>query len=214
MKASKVCVIDYGLGNLLSVKRGFEYCGAEVVVTSDPEQVVAAGRVVLPGVGAFKNAMKSLHNLGLVEAIHELVNQNTPLLGICLGMQLLFDESEEFGITDGLGLVSGRVVPIPPRTLDGQMQKIPNVGWRALQHGESNSWANTILNDVRLEEEVYFVHSFMVRPTNPESQLAYSIYGGHLISAVIKKNGIMGCQFHPEKSGKVGLRILKKFLDQ
>ncbi len=214
MSANNVLIIDYGLGNLLSVKRAFEYCGAEVTITSDPDKVMAARCVVLPGVGAFRSAMESLHNLGLVEAIRELVNQNIPLLGICLGMQLLFEESYEFGLTNGLGLVSGRVVPVPSQTTDGQMQKIPNVGWRSLQLGSAGCWDKTILNDIRLGEEVYFVHSFMVVPTDAGCRLADCEYGGHAISAVIIKNGIVGCQFHPEKSGKVGLRVLKRFLGQ
>jgi cobyric acid synthase len=124
MSANEVTVIDYGMGNLLSVQRGLEHCGANVTLTADPEQILDAKRVVLPGVGAFGNAMQALEQLSLVAVIRELAHRQTPLLGICLGMQLLLDESEEFGITGGLGLIPGRVIPVPAQTVSGETQKI------------------------------------------------------------------------------------------
>ena len=123
MSAPEVTVIDYGVGNLLSVQRGLEHCGAKVILTADPEKILVAKRVVLPGVGAFVNAMHTLERLGLVAVIRELAQSKTPLLGICLGMQLLFEESEEFGLTTGLGLISGRVIAVPDHTLSGATQK-------------------------------------------------------------------------------------------
>jgi glutamine amidotransferase len=215
MNASEVTIIDYGVGNLLSVQRGLEHCGAKVTLTADPEQILAAKRVVLPGVGAFCNAMPALERLGLVVVIRELARRQTPLLGICLGMQLLLDESEEFGITAGLGLIPGRVIPVSTQTLSGEMQKIPHIGWRALQPSSaSGGWNGTLLQDNRPVEAAYFVHSFMAVPMDPTHRIADCVYGGHLIPAAIGRDQITGCQFHPEKSGKVGLKILRWFILQ
>jgi glutamine amidotransferase len=212
MNTPEVTIIDYGVGNLLSVKRGFEHCGAKVVLTSDANLILASQRVVLPGVGAFPNAMNELHRLNLVSVIKELAILGTPLLAICLGMQLLMDESEEFGLTPGLGLISGRVVPVPDKTAEGASQKIPHIGWSSLYDSSENSnWAGTLLQDNKLGDSAYFVHSYMAQPASPKNGVAHAIYGGHRISAVISKNRITGCQFHPEKSGEVGLKILRKF---
>ncbi|AOP33682.1 imidazole glycerol phosphate synthase, glutamine amidotransferase subunit [Leptospira tipperaryensis] len=213
MSSAKVLIIDYGVGNLLSVRRGFEYCGAEVEISSDPEAILNAPHVVLPGVGAFANAMEALAKGSLVEVIQTIAKKGTPLLAICLGMQMLMDESEEFGITAGLGLIPGRVVPIPSLTMDGSNQKIPHIGWSELIPSSSKSnWKNTILENTILGDSVYFVHSFMANPINPDHRIADCLYGGNSISAVIGYNNVIGCQFHPEKSGEVGLNLLKRFL--
>lgn len=215
MSAPEVVVIDYGVGNLLSVQRGFEHCGAEVILTAHQEQILAAKRVVLPGVGAFGNAMQALEQLELVAVIRELAIRQTPLLGICLGMQLLLDESEEFGVTAGLGLIPGRVIPVPIQTLSGKMQKIPHIGWNALYPpSASGGWNGTLLQDNRLGEAAYFVHSFMAVPSDPAHRIADCVYGGHRVAAVIGRDQITGCQFHPEKSGEVGLKILRRFILQ
>ena len=212
MNKPKITVIDYGVGNLLSVQRGLEYCGAHVVVTSDPEAVVAASRVVLPGVGAFANAMQALHERKLVSAIQELAKRGTPLLGICLGMQLLLDESEEFGLTPGLGLIPGRVMPVPTRTTEGETQKIPHIGWNSLQYAEARQdWQDTLLQENTPGEAVYFVHSFMAVPAGAADRVADCLYGGNRVAAAIARDRIFACQFHPEKSGEVGLKILSKF---
>jgi glutamine amidotransferase len=215
MSAPEVTVIDYGVGNLLSVQRGLEHCGAKVTLTADPEQIFAAKRIVLPGVGAFGNAMQALKKQGLVAVIRELAYRQTPLLGICLGMQLLFEESDEFGITPGLGLIPGRVIPVPNQTLSGEMQKIPHIGWSAMYPpSASGEWNGTLLQDNRPGESAYFVHSFMAVPSDPAHRIAECVYGGHLIPAAIGRDQITGCQFHPEKSGEVGLKILKRFILQ
>ena len=215
MSAPEVIIIDYDVGNLLSVQRGLEHCGAKVTLTADPEQILAAKRVVLPGVGAFGNAMQALERLGLVAVIRELARRQTPLLGICLGMQLLLEESEEFGNTAGLGLIPGRVIPVPAQTLSGETQKIPHIGWSSLQPSVvPSSWHSTLLQDNNLGESAYFVHSYMASPSNPEHRIADCVYGGHLIPAVIGRDKITGCQFHPEKSGEVGLKILRRFILQ
>jgi glutamine amidotransferase len=209
----KITIIDYGVGNLLSVRRGFEHCGAEVVLTSDPEAVIAARRVVLPGVGAFANAMHALEERNLVPAIRELAKRGTPLLGICLGMQLLLDESEEFGLSAGLSLIPGRVVPIPSKTVAGEAQKIPHIGWNSLIPSEYPlDWRSSLLANNVPGEATYFVHSLMSVPANPAHRVADCLYGGHRIPAVLAKDQITACQFHPEKSGEVGLKILRRFV--
>jgi len=215
MSTPEVTVIDYGVGNLLSVQRGLEHCGAKVILTANPEKILTAKRVVLPGVGAFTNAMPALESLGLVAVIRELAQRKTPLLGICLGMQLLLEESDEFGVTAGLGLIPGRVIAVPDRTLSGVAQKTPHIGWSALQaSNETDGWQKTLLQDNNPGEAVYFVHSFMAVPTDPMHRIADCIYGGHSIAAMIRRGHIMGCQFHPEKSGEVGLKLLRRFILQ
>lgn len=215
MSLPEVTLIDYGVGNLLSVQRGLEHCGAKVIITSSPENILAAKKVVLPGVGAFANAMQALVSLGLVEVIRELGQRKTPLLGICLGMQLLLDESDEHGVTAGLGLIPGRVIAVPDRSISGMPQKIPHIGWSSLQpFNVEQGWRNTLLEDNRPDEAVYFVHSFMAVPNNPAHRIADCLYGDHKIAAVIGCDQITGCQFHPEKSGDAGLKILNKFIIQ
>ncbi len=215
MSAPEVTVIDYGVGNLLSVQRALEHCGASVYLTSDPERILAARRIVLPGVGAFGDAMQALNQLGLVAAIREIAHRHTPLLAICLGMQLLLEESEEFGVTAGLGLIPGRVIALPTRTLSGDLQKIPHIGWSALQpSGAPGRWKGTLLQDNVPGEAAYFAHSFVAAPIEPAHRIADCVYGGHVIPAAIGLDQITGCQFHPEKSGIVGLKILRRFTAQ
>jgi len=213
MSLPDVAVIDYGIGNLLSVRRGLEHCGATVTVTADPDAILSSSRVVLPGVGAFANGMAELKRRGLDTVVREVATRGTPLLGICLGMQLLLDESEEFGINPGLGLIPGRVVPVPAVTREGNPQKIPHIGWNVLipAYGRDN-WQGTPLQDVGPGQAVYFVHSFMANPADSRHRVADCRYGGLAVSAVIGREHVFGCQFHPEKSGKVGLTILKRFL--
>lgn len=210
---TEIVVVDYGLGNLLSVQRGFEHCGATVSLTADPKKIRAARRVVLPGVGAFRNAMCELERLGLVDALQDVALRHIPLLGICLGMQLLMDESDEFGITAGLGLIAGRVIPIPNRTVSGEPQKVPHIGWSPMQFAIArNTWSGTLLHDNKPDDTAYFVHSFMAMPTDQTHRISDCNYGGHRIAATISRDQIVGCQFHPEKSGTVGLKILRRFL--
>ena len=213
MNIPRVTVIDYGVGNLLSVQRGLEQCGAHVTLTSDAEQILSASRIVLPGVGAFQNGMQALEQLGLIEVIQEVANRKIPLLGICLGMQLLLTESEEFGLTKGLGLIPGRVIPVPTHTLNGETQKIPHIGWSSLQYSNvEKKWDGSVLRDNQPGSAAYFVHSFMAIPDLGEHRVADCIYGGHRVPALIACNQISGCQFHPEKSGEVGLKVLRRFI--
>lgn len=210
---SVVAVIDYGVGNLLSVSRALEHVGAKVRVTSDPVQILGASRVVLPGVGAFADGMVELRRNGLDDVVREVAGRGQPLLGICLGMQMLLEESEEFGISTGLGLISGRVIPVPASDLAGQPQKIPHIGWNALTLPSGrNNWHGTPLQMVVPGDSVYFVHSFMASPSDSACRVAECMYGGVMIAAAIGSANVFGCQFHPEKSGQVGLNILESFL--
>ena len=171
MKTPEITVIDYGVGNLLSVSRGLEHCGAKVNMSSDPDFILKSKKVILPGVGAFPNGMRALIELGLDTAIKEVVNNGVPLLGICLGMQLLLDESEEFGLTKGLGVIPGKVVPIPNKSVGGEIQKIPHIGWNSLVNS-GEDWQNTILQETREGDATYFVHSFMASPHKSENRIA------------------------------------------
>ncbi len=211
----KVTVIDYGIGNVLSVTRAFEHCGAEVELTCVPERIRDAEILVLPGVGAFADGMKGLRDRGLVEPIRRFAEKERYFLGICLGMQMMMDESEEFGNCEGLGLISGKVAEIERTTLEGLPHKIPHIGWNGLTlpaDADKARWDNTILTGMDEGETVYFVHSFTAFPEDPRNRLADAFYGGRLISAAIQKGTLYGCQFHPEKSGRAGLTILKNFL--
>jgi glutamine amidotransferase len=211
---TEVVVIDYGLGNLLSVVRGLEQCGAKVTVTSDPEIIISATRAVLPGVGAFGNAMHELERLNLVEVIRRFAASGKPLLGICLGMQLLLDESDEFGKHRGLSIIPGRVISLPEKTIVGVPQKIPHIGWSALIPVQSLAdWQGTALANCKSGEAVYFVHSFMVQTIDAGDSIGKCLFGGHQVTAVIRHGQVIGCQFHPEKSGKVGLTILRTFCE-
>lgn len=218
---TKVAVIDYGVGNLLSVSRALLHCGAQVQVTSDPATILAADRVILPGVGAFANGMAALQANGLGAVVRQVAAAGTPLLGICLGMQMLMESSDEFGATTGLGLIPGRVVQIPGHTTGGEAHKIPHIGWNELVfpptqppvHPNTHaSWDGGLLDGITPGEAVYFVHSFMAMPTDPAHRLADCLYGGIAVSAAVQRGQVLGCQFHPEKSGEVGLRVLHNFL--
>ena len=210
---TEVVVVDYGMGNLLSVRRGFEHCGATVNVTADPQVILSAPRVVLPGVGAFMDGMAALKNVELDKVLLEVASLGTPLLGICLGMQMLLDESEEFGKTHGLGLIPGKVIAVPSTTTDGQFQKTPHIGWSALTYSAGRSdWSGTLMQAILPGDAAYFVHSFMASPSNSEHRVADCIYGGRYIAATIQHKNVMGCQFHPEKSGETGLKVLRQFL--
>jgi glutamine amidotransferase len=214
MRRTRVTVIDYGIGNILSVCRAFEQCGAEVLLTTSPSDVDKADRLVLPGVGAFSNGMAGLSAGGFVEPIRKYSMTSRPFLGICLGMQMMLEASEEFGLHEGLGLIPGNVVAIPPVGTDGKPHKIPHIGWNTLLPPTSTTnWNGTILAGIAAGTEVYFVHSFTAVPASPVHRLADCDYDGRVISAAVKCDNLYGCQFHPEKSGEAGLRIIKNFLE-
>lgn len=211
MSTVEVTVVDYGLGNLYSVERALQSQGVEVRLSSDPEEIARAGRLVLPGVGAFADGMRGLRDKQLVEPLREYARTGKPLLGICLGMQMLATVSEEFGEHEGLDLIPGRVRAIPAVDSEGRPHKIPHIGWNALQPAGS-PWSSSLLADTPPGSAVYLVHSFHVLPEDPRHLLATCAYGGHAITAAIRSGNIFGCQFHPEKSGPAGLRMLSAFL--
>lgn len=212
---NNVVVIDYGVGNLLSVLRGIEVCGASPILTSCPDKIINAKKLILPGVGAFANGMKGLAEKNLIEPIKEYVSMNKPFLGICLGMQMILDESHEFGVTKGLGLIPGKVLSIKSISSSNKNLKIPHIGWSSLRPGKkSQTWKNTILGNAQNEDSVYFVHSFFAVPENEENTLAVCSYAENDLCAVINHKNIYGCQFHPEKSGEVGIGILNYFCNE
>lgn len=208
----QVTIVDYGMGNLYSVGRAFEVSGADVIFATTPKDIALARHLVLPGVGAFESGMAGLHERNLVESIRTHAAKGKPLMGICLGMQMFATISEEFGEHKGLNLIPGRVRPLPRTTVVGEAQKIPHIGWAGLHKTTGADWNETPLADLQEGDGVYLVHSFAMHADNPAHQIAFSDFGGHAVCTVIRNGAIIGCQFHPEKSGPVGLRILKKFV--
>jgi glutamine amidotransferase len=210
----QVSIIDYGMGNLFSVQRAFEANGARVRMVESPNEVSLAELLVLPGVGAFHDGMAGLQQRDLVKAIQDFSATGRPMLAICLGMQMLLERSEEFGLFEGLGLIPGSVVAIPPKSADGQPLKIPHIGWNELKIpvDAPEAWKNSILEDLGTGQSMYFVHSFNAQPARPANRLADSYYGGVRITAAVRAGSVYGCQFHPEKSGHGGLRLIRNFL--
>lgn len=212
---NSVVVMDYGVGNLLSVTRALEHCGADARISSDAKDVEGADRLVLPGVGAFESCMTSLKESGLREPLMEFVASGRPLLGICVGMQMLLEVGEEFGIHEGLGVIKGRVRKILATDTSGAKLKVPHIGWNGLlprAGADSSTWRGTPLDGVAPGAAAYFVHSYGAEPSEPLDCLAVTIYGGQTITAVIARGNVIGTQFHPEKSGAVGLRMLRQFV--
>ena len=198
-----IAVIDYDAGNLKSVEKALVSIGENVVVSRDRKEILSADKIILPGVGAFGDAMGKLTEYGLVDTIHEVVDRQKPFLGICLGLQLLFERSDESDGVSGLGILPGEILRIP----DAPGIKIPHIGWNSLD----------ISSDARLftgltaNPYVYFVHSYYLKAADESIVAATTEYGGTLIHASVQKDNIYACQFHPEKSGSVGLQILKNF---
>lgn len=207
---ANVTIVDYGSGNLLSVRRALEQCGAVVELSNDPARIAAAERLVLPGVGAFADGMAGLASAGLIDPIHTFAASGRPLLGICLGMQMLASSSEEFGASTGLNLIPGRVQAIPGEAVDGTPHKVPHIGWADLILNADRQASDTA--GIVDGEAVYLVHSFRFMPDNTAHRLADCLYGGHRIAAAVRADNVTGFQFHPEKSGAVGLRLLDAFL--
>ncbi len=207
---STITIVNYGLGNIFSVQNAIKKCGSKTIVTNNFKDIEKAKYLILPGVGAFENGMKGLIKYDLIKPILEYCNSGKPLLGICLGMQLLATISEEYGKHKGLNVIPGVVKQIPNQDTEGNFCKIPNIGWIELLK-ENNSWSNSILGNLKEFEEVYLVHSYSFSPKNKNNILANCLFNGHKICVVIKEGNIYGTQFHPEKSGKVGLKILKNF---
>ena len=216
----EVTIIDYGMGNLFNVIRAFERLGCTPNLTNDYNRIIKSDRILLPGVGAFEDGIRDLKDNGLYNAIKEFVQTGRPLFGICLGMQLLMTYSEENGIHDGLDLIKGKVVRFSDTNTDSNKYKIPQIGWNALQPPkkiENGSgkifWKNSILNNLEETPYMYFVHSYFVVPEDNKICLAETSYGKDLFCSVFQRDQIIGCQFHPERSGEEGLNIIRNFIN-
>ena len=199
-----VAIIDYDAGNIKSVEKAVNFLGREAVITRDKEEILKADHVILPGVGAFGDAMEKLHKYGLVEVINEVVKNNTPFLGICLGLQLLFEESEETPGVKGLCLLKGKCTRIP----NTQDLKVPQIGWNSLKFPNEGR----LFKGIKEDSYVYFVHSYYLQAKEKEIVTATTDYAVN-IHASVEKGNIFACQFHPEKSSEVGLQIIKNFLE-
>jgi len=203
-------IIDYGVGNLFSLKSSLAYLGCDIIVTKDAEVLKRCDKIILPGVGAFEDAIQKLNETGLIPLIREELEKGKPMLGICLGMQLLFEKSFEYGEHKGLGLIPGAVMPIPKNLNDlenGEILKIPHIGWNQLNIKKDDP----LFSKLPEENYVYFVHSFYATGCQ-DNLLAVADYGVE-IAAVVRKGSLYGTQFHPEKSGQTGLNILRAFVD-
>ena len=198
-----IAIIDYDAGNIKSVEKAFMALGQDVVITRDKETILNAEGVVLPGVGAFGDAMQKLKDYDLVKTIHKVVEKNTPFLGICLGLQLMFESSEETPGVEGLGLLKGKIVRIP----EGEGIKIPHIGWNNLSYPN----VGRLYKDIPEDSYVYFVHSYYLQAQEPEIVKATTEYGV-TIHASVEKGNVFACQFHPEKSSSVGMKILENFV--
>ena len=198
-----VAVIDYDAGNIRSVEKAMIALGEDVMVTRNADEIMSADHVILPGVGAFGDAMEKLHKYGLVKVIKDVVNQGTPFLGICLGLQLLFESSEESVGIEGLGILRGKIVKLP----ENQGLKIPHIGWNSLCYPNKGR----LFANIPEESYVYFVHSYYLQAEEAEIVTATTEYAA-VIHASVEKGNVFACQFHPEKSSDVGMRILKNFL--
>lgn len=198
-----IAIIDYDAGNIKSVEKAILSLGEKAIITRNREEILAADKVILPGVGAFGDAMEKIRSYGLEEVIHEVVDKGTPFLGICLGLQLLFEASEESKGVKGLGLLKGEIVKIP----DNQALKVPQIGWNSLKYPNKGR----LFAGLDEGSYVYFVHSYYLKAEEPEIVVATTDYAT-LIHAAVEKGNIFACQFHPEKSSDVGLKILENFI--
>jgi len=206
---AKISIVDYGVGNLHSLVKAFKQYGTNVIITEETGEIKSSDAVVLPGVGSFSAGMEGLGMRKLADTIREYAQSDKPMLGICLGAQILLTKGYEFGIWDGLDIIKGEVLPFPKIE---QGFKMPHIGWNKIYAPEGNSWSKTILNSTGESEYVYFIHSYFLKPNNAEDVLSMTSYGGFEFCSAVKKGNIYGCQFHPEKSGEVGLNIIKEFV--
>lgn len=205
-----IAIIDYEVGNIRSISSAFEKVGVEPKLTRNYQEILDSDGIVLPGVGAYSHGMERLKEHALDSTIKDFAATGKPILGICLGMQLLLSESDEFGHTEGLGLIPGSVKQL--KLLNAQEQKLPHVSWNELQPPNVNSWGGTILEGIAPEEDMYFVHSFMAVPKNTSHVLSLTNYSDSQFCSSVKNGNIYGCQFHPEKSAEEGLKIITNFI--
>ena len=199
-----VAIIDYDAGNIKSVEKAIQFLGEEAIITRNSDEILSASHVILPGVGAFGDAMEKLHKYGLIPIIHEVVERDIPFLGICLGLQLMFDRSEETPGVEGLSILKGEIKRIP----DKEDLKIPHIGWNSLKYPN----VGRLYKDIPEDSYVYFVHSYYLDAEEKDIVVATTEYGTN-IHASVEKGNVFACQFHPEKSSDVGLAILKNFIE-
>ena len=212
MLSKKITIIDYGCGNILNLARAIKFIGYEVDITHDKNKIINSSYVILPGVGAFGNAMKQIEKYNLHNTILEYAKSNKPLLGICLGMQILLTVSYEFGVHKGLGLIEGKVIKISNEK--NKEIKIPHMGWNEIYpNNNKKEWKNKILKNSSIGKSFYFVHSFVCITKDNDSTIAVCNYSDISIPAVIATGNVYGCQFHPEKSSDNGLAVLKNFCE-
>ena len=210
-----VAVVDYGLGNLFSIDRALQHVGSRAEVTSSAEVLERSAALILPGVGAFGDGIQQLRSRGLIEPIVEFARSGRPALGICLGMQLLFTESEEFGQYDGLGLIPGKVARLQDSDPSGRRVKLPHIGWSDIYRTRpEDPQHSAILDGVRDGDAMYFVHSYVPFPETDSVCVANTSYGEHRYCVVAEQENVTGVQFHPEKSGEAGLQILRNFVEK
>jgi glutamine amidotransferase len=209
--SKKVVIIDYSLGNMFSVQQAFAYFGIDAVITYDKQEIESADALVLPGVGAFAEAMNYLNDKDLVTSIKTSIETGKPFLGICLGLQLLFDSSEEFGATSGLGIIPGTIKRF---SFADKKIKVPQMGWNNIVEPSTNKWKNTPLHNIQTNEFMYFVHSYYAQPENSEHILCETTYGDKKYCSAVIKGNVIATQFHPEKSGNEGLKIYKNWIEK
>ncbi|MEK7598944.1 MAG: imidazole glycerol phosphate synthase subunit HisH [Patescibacteria group bacterium] len=207
-KNPEIAIIDYGLSNLYSISKALRCFTDNVFITDELSGLNSADAVVLPGVGAFEEGMNGLKTRGLENGLKEFVNFGKPLLGICLGAQLMLSRGYEFGAFDGLDIIKGEVVRFP----ELKDAKIPHIGWNEIYPQETGQWDKTIFDFSAKKANMYFVHSYIMKPSNKENIFALSNYGGHEFCSALRSGNIYGCQFHPEKSGEEGLKIIENFI--
>ncbi|MGG0666184.1 imidazole glycerol phosphate synthase subunit HisH [Viridibacillus arvi] len=207
----RVGIIDYGMGNLFSVEQAIKRLGYEVLVSADKEELFATDALILPGVGAFKDAMKRLQETNLDSLINEIEISNKPLLGICLGMQLLFQRSTENGSGKGLGIFKGEIERFAGINDDGIAYRVPHMGWNELQFAQQPEWLQE--NEMTGDHFVYFVHSYFATNIDQEELVAFAHYGNELVPGIVQRGSITGMQFHPEKSSEFGVLLLRLWLD-
>ena len=208
----KIGVIDYGMGNLFSVEQALKKLNCEVIVSANPEQLTSTDALILPGVGAFPDAMNRLNETGLATFVREQVDANRPLLGICLGMQLLFEESEEVTPTKGFGFFKGKIARFSGETSKGEKYRVPHMGWNTLDFHSIPKWL--VDKNLPNDKYVYFVHSFFATQMNREQLVASSDYYENVVPGVVQADNVCGMQFHPEKSGEFGIFLLKEWLKE
>lgn len=206
-----VVIADYGVGNIFSVYHAFEAVGADATVTTDPALLRSADRLVIPGVGDFSNCMERLSRLGFRDEMLAFIQTGRPLLGICVGMQMLFETSAENGPTPGLGLIPGDVVRVPEAGVDGVRLKLPNTGWCSIDPPAPDTWRGSVLADLEPGDAMYFMHSYVPDVRDPADVLATLSFHGHRLTAAVRRDNLTGVQFHPERSARTGLSLLARF---